>query len=671
VFAVKARAFVYFLLVCICFAWFVGFAFAQALPDSEPQNNTCSGADRIPEIPFLHIAPYPALSPREDNDFYVFDIKEPGSWIQMEIVPGPTYPEPEEDIALTLYGECRNGIAFNETAYGAVDPDYYLGPQFAYIDRFLRPATYFLNLSRSYPPSSINDYALLLEGERDPLVIADAGSNACRRPSKGSTEVRLDGSASHRFAYREDPASEQFLDITGTGEEIIKPIDVYWKVLVFPEDYSFRFFGSERKRAVVTADGYLAFGIDWHEWFWPPFPSPDVPNDVIAPFWGEHFQKSQHGNIFYEYRDVDGDGDNDLVVEWYELFLTNIPWPPPSWYTFEAILHNGEDNIEFRYRTIPSTSYPWVIQPAIGLENCTGRSAVKHEGGVTDGDSLVYSWVPVPLPETDLALYNLEEKNAAVIDVSGSGTAFSLQDDDSAQIPFPPDFGFSFYGVPRDTVLVSSNGYLTFGGEGKSPNPVSIPDISEPNALIAPLWLNLTPGSSGGVFYEFQDFDGDSNLDLAVLWKDMQRKGTGEKYTLEAILHGVTGEIEFRYGTDVPQSVMDIAAIGIENDKGSDGVSCDPPIVQGVCRAFEPYTISNYQWYENGSLIATGMNPLVYLDKGYHTIELRAVGSGDMSVPVGKDTVKIYIGNSDKKCRDFLSDEDTDEDRDQDEDGDR
>jgi hypothetical protein len=275
-----------------------GLAYAQVLPDNEPQNNTCSGAGRIPAIPFLHSAPYPALSPRGDNDFYAFDIEEPGSWIQTEIMEGPTYSEGEGDMTLTLYGECRNGIALDEMAHAVVDPDYYLGPQFAYIDRFLGPGTYFLNLSGMYPLPGINDYALLLEGEKDPEVVANAGPTVCLRPSRFKTEVRLNASASRTFAYREAQGSEQFVDITGTGEEIINPVTLYWKILVFPQDSSFRFFGSEKKRAVATMDGYLAFGIDWHEWFFPPFPSPAVPNDVIAAFWGSHFEKPKHGKIF-------------------------------------------------------------------------------------------------------------------------------------------------------------------------------------------------------------------------------------------------------------------------------------------------------------------------------------------------------------------------------------
>jgi hypothetical protein len=84
----------------------------------------------------------------------------------------------------------------------------------------------------------------------------------------------------------------------------------------------------------------------------------------------------------------------------------------------------------------------------------------------------------------------------------------------------------------------------------------------------------------------------------------------------------------------------------------------------GTCLEFKPYTISNYQWYERGKLIATGIKPTVQLEKGCHRIELRAFGSGDCSIPVGKDRVKIYIGDSKGKCAKCFADEDEDEDSD-------
>jgi hypothetical protein len=68
------------------------------------------------------------------------------------------------------------------------------------------------------------------------------------------------------------------------------------------------------------------------------------------------------------------------------------------------------------------------------------------------------------------------------------------------------DFDFQFYGVPVNSVRVSTNGYVTFETEGSAFVNSSIPDVQLPNALIAPFRddLDLT-GLTGerGVWWGF------------------------------------------------------------------------------------------------------------------------------------------------------------------------
>src|SRR5512137_2739863 len=54
------------------------------------------------------------------------------------------------------------------------------------------------------------------------------------------------------------------------------------------------------------------------------------------------------------------------------------------------------------------------------------------------------------------------------------------------------DFVFQFYGVPVSTLRISTNGYMTFGTQGLEFYNRPIPDPTEPNALIAPFWSDLT-----------------------------------------------------------------------------------------------------------------------------------------------------------------------------------
>jgi hypothetical protein len=518
--------------------------------------------------------------------------------------------------------------------------------------RCLKPGTYFLNVY-PYGGNVNNDYALLIEEEKDPAVVADAGKDICAKPVRKKAEVRLDGESTHTYAYSEEQGSAPFIDITSSGVEIVPK---YWryKVLMLPEDFRFDFFGSARKQVAVSSEGFLAFGTSWAASWDFAMPSPEEPNDILAALWTASW--GRRGQGYYEYRDVNGDSKLDLVVEWHDF---RASWSIDP-LTFEAILYNGGNRIELRYDAVS----PCVSMCGIGLENCTGSGGFRHQGEPYDGESLTYSWVPVPLPEESTSHYSLVVKPGPVLDISQGGTKIPLVDDDSSEIAFPPGFAFSFYGNAESKLLVSSNGYLTFGGIGKDNSPDAVPDPRDPNSVIAPFWKDLDPGTAGTVLYEFQDVDQDSNVDLVILWKGVKEKAGNGLHTVEAILYGFTGRIEFRYGTDEPANDTGDVAIGVENDKGTEGVYWTKPILTGTCLEFKPYAISNYQWYENGKLIATGVKPTVQLEKGCHRIELNAFGTGDCSIPMGKDKVMVYVGDSKGKCAKCFSDEDEDEDAD-------
>jgi hypothetical protein len=530
------------------------------------------------------------------------------------------------------------------------------------IRRCLRSGEYYMEIQAYGGHGAVNDYGLLLESEPDPAVLADAGSNMCITQGGESAAVRLDGTRTSRMGYEEYQPSRAFVDITTTGVSLGRLRGEWWKgVLPFPDDFSFRFFGAGKRHVAVSVDMYLDFSTQWDYPYQPAAFSPEEPNDVIAPFWGI-FGWAYSWGIFYEYRDVDGDGDRDLIVEWYN-WETGDGVDPCS--TFEAILYNGSGDIEFAYEKIATNSVP--IPHVIGLENATGTEVIEHQGDVASGDSLGFRWVPLPLPETGMIDWSIERGTLPLLDISGSGTALNLGDDDSAEVVFTPNFAFDFYGVARQKLVISSNGYLTFGTSGNEPTREPVPDPGEPNSLIAPFWTDLDPGAGGSISYAFEDLDADGSDDLVVLWKDVPDKAAGVTRTFEAVLCGGTGNVEFRYGTDRVRRDLSSTTVGIENDKGTDGASSNEVIKKGASLVFRPYTTSNYRWFERGRSIATGIQPVVQLGKGCHTIELRAFGSGECSTPMGKDRVRVYVGESEKACAKCLNDEDSDETGDVDE----
>ncbi len=149
------------------------------------------------------------------------------------------------------------------------------------------------------------------------------------------------------------------------------------------------------------------------------------------------------------------------------------------------------------------------------------------------------------------------------VEISGVGTALGLGDDDYAAITLP--FTFPFYGQDKTSMLVSSNGYITFGGDGDDYSNDPIPDSAEPNDLIAVFWDDLNPLSSGEVYY----YHDAANNRSIVEWYNVPLYPSSGSLTFEAIIYP-DGRILLQYNT--MSGSLTGATIGIENSDASVGL---------------------------------------------------------------------------------------------------
>ena len=136
-------------------------------------------------------------------------------------------------------------------------------------------------------------------------------------------------------------------------------------------------------------------------------------------------------------------------------------------------------------------------------------------------------------------------------------------------------FSFPFYGDAKTQVIVTENGYLTFGTAGTINEPSftnqDLPSAAAPNDLIATYWKGtggLSTSSAGSVHY--QDM-GDGRF--VVQFTGVPNSGnTSERNTFQTILYA-SGQIDFQYLT-VAQDTSDpnTYTIGIENATGTDAL---------------------------------------------------------------------------------------------------
>src|SRR6185369_11851275 len=96
----------------------------------------------------------------------------------------------------------------------------------------------------------------------------------------------------------------------------------------------------------------------------PSFPDPATPNDMIAPYWDD-WNPGAGGDVFY--LTLGNAPNRRLVVMWNQV----LHFGTTNTATFEVVLFETTNNIEFRYAATNPTD-----TPTIGIENFAGAIGV-------------------------------------------------------------------------------------------------------------------------------------------------------------------------------------------------------------------------------------------------------------------------------------------------------
>ncbi|MGB3543278.1 S8 family serine peptidase [Rubrivirga sp.] len=194
------------------------------------------------------------------------------------------------------------------------------------------------------------------------------------------------------------------------------------------------------------------------------------------------------------------------------------------------------------------------VTETVTITNVAGAESRPLRLGLQEA-STSYEWRDSSIPAGPVADF---------VDISGTGTALGLGDDEGVALTLP--FGFPFYGTSQASTIVSSNGYLAFGGSGRSAGNTGLPSSGGPRGTIAPFWDDLDPSSRGEVYV--QDM-GDGRW--VVQWDDVPRyNDLATSLTFQAVLSD-DGTISFQYAT--MSGMLSAATVGIESPNEDDGVT--------------------------------------------------------------------------------------------------
>ncbi len=169
------------------------------------------------------------------------------------------------------------------------------------------------------------------------------------------------------------------------------------------------------------------------------------------------------------------------------------------------------------------------------------------------------------------------------IDISGTGTALGSGDEQSFVQTL--DFPFSFYGTTYNTLVASTNGYLSTdptdsGGDLSNDCPLPAAPSTGGGARIYLLQDDLVV--DGSIYYQYfatcprPDHTGATPGCMVFEWNQVHHYGDNTTWDMEAVLYDQSNEIAVQIGAGNPELGAG-STTGIQNDGATIGLTyaCD------------------------------------------------------------------------------------------------
>ncbi len=181
------------------------------------------------------------------------------------------------------------------------------------------------------------------------------------------------------LGYVSADCANPFLNISGTGTlaPTASASDDAGDAGI-PIGFTFNFFGTDHTTIGIASNGYLTFGATLGDFTNDPIPNAANPNDLIAPYWDD-WAPNQGGDVYYQ--TLGSSPNRVFVAQW-----NNVPhFGGTGNSTFEALLHESTNCVEYRYADISFNS------PTVGVENQTGTVGSSVPGAsIVDNDCVTF-----------------------------------------------------------------------------------------------------------------------------------------------------------------------------------------------------------------------------------------------------------------------------------------
>ena len=170
------------------------------------------------------------------------------------------------------------------------------------------------------------------------------------------------------------------ISTTGTLQAVLDNSDD--GQVTVPISPSISYFGNARNQVSVGANGLLTFlpGNTATSFSNVAIPGAGTPNDMAAPLWMDLFVRTTlvPGAHVYTQQKT---SPNRFIVQWNKVSTRSSSTTTPDNMTFQAILNQDTNEVEFRYGAMNTTASTPAYSASTGIEDQSGTLGSSFSGG--------------------------------------------------------------------------------------------------------------------------------------------------------------------------------------------------------------------------------------------------------------------------------------------------
>ena len=177
------------------------------------------------------------------------------------------------------------------------------------------------------------------------------------------------------------------------------------------------------------------------------------------------------------------------------------------------------------------------------------------------------------------------------LDVSGTGTSVLANTDDGTAVLALP-FGFRFYGTTYNSLCVSSNGLIAFGGcptDDMTTRDLTAQPTPGNLAVMAPYWMDLTFAVPGAGAVAYQTLGTTGSRKFVVQWNNAHALNGADSLNFEVVLNEGANTILFQYN---------------KVDSGDPAVNQGAGATVGIAASNAVASGYDYQWSRNAPVLS-------------------------------------------------------------------